>query len=363
MKAEDIARLRLRSQGLAAAPFASPADVVRWLGAVQSQEYELARWSVAQRCASPSHDVLDQALSDGTILRTHVLRPTWHFVHRDDIRWLLDLSAPRLLAATVHRHRQLELDGGTLARSIALMAAALDASGALTRKELAAVLEREGVATTGQRLAHILMHAEMLGLVCSGAPRGRQQTYALLEDRAADSAWLPRDEALYELTVRYFRSRGPATTVDFRWWSGLVMSDVKRGLALAGAELEATDIQGRRYYHGAFPTDSPHTSSTAQLIQEFDEYLVGYTESRGMCDTARVLGPAATLTRAVLVDGQVAGRWRRAGRRSGSGIEIEPLRALTAMEQRAVKQAVRLCDGFLDGAAALNPSASAGSGG
>lgn len=356
MREREIALLRLNNQGLATSPFESAGEAVRWLGAVQSQEPILARWSVAQRCARAAPELVNRALADGTILRTHVLRPTWHFVHRDDIRWLLDLTAPRILGMAAHRLRELELDAHTLSRGVDAIVAALAGGGELTRRQLAAVLEQAGIATTGQRLVHILMHAELSGVICGGAPQGRHHTYAMLDFRAPDSTWLPHDEALAELTVRYFVSRGPATATDFRWWSSLPMSDVKRGIAMAGTELERLELDGRVHYHRPAETHVPD-SSPALLIQEFDEYLVGYTESRGVCDVARVLGPATTLTRAMLVNGQVAGRWRRG--RDGR-IEIERLRALDEPAERAVLEAAERCGEFLGALQALPVPADSG---
>lgn len=310
MNIAQIARQRLSNQGLLTAPFAAAEDVVAWLGAVQSQEYGLAKAAVAQRCTGITEADVDRAVADGVILRTHVLRPTWHFVQRDDIRWLLDLTAPRVQAMTEHRHRQLGIDGTFLARGIATIAAALADHTHLTRRELAAVLQRAGIRTDGQILPHLLMAAELRAVICSGAPCGRHQTFALLHERAPDAAWLPRDEALGELAARYFRSHGPATRRDLQWWSSLTAADVRRGIEIAGAELESFDTGGRTYWHDPSLPPARKAARAEHRVHQFDEYLVGYTESRGIADIAGMLPRGETLIRAVLRDGQVVGRWR-----------------------------------------------------
>jgi hypothetical protein len=169
---------------LSGPPFESPADVVQWLCAVQSQDYGPAKWSVAERTRSFTDAAMDKAFADGDILRTHVLRPTWHFVAPADIRWMLELTAPRVHALNAYMYRQLELDEKVLAKCTTLLLAALQGGNQLTRKELESIFEKTGIVTKGFRVAYILMNAELNGVVCSGALKGRQHTYALVEERA-----------------------------------------------------------------------------------------------------------------------------------------------------------------------------------
>jgi len=198
-----LALRRLQHQRLAQNPLATPAEIVTWLGAVQAQEYAGAKWALGLRLPNATDEVLERAFAEGTILRTHVLRPTWHFVTPADIRWLLDLSAPRVTAANAHMYRQLELDPALFARSHAVMAGALQGGRYLTRAEIGSALARSGIAADGLRLVYLLMRAELDAVVCSGPRRGNQVTYALLEERATPARRLPREEALAELTQRY----------------------------------------------------------------------------------------------------------------------------------------------------------------
>jgi hypothetical protein len=193
---------RLFNQKLLRSDFRSPAEVVRWLGAVQAQDYPAAKWGLALRAPGVSDADVERAFEEGDILRTHVLRPTWHFVAPSDIRWMLSLTGPRVHAAQAYYYRILGLDPKTRRRSRAAVERALRGGAALTRAELALVLKRHRIAVDGLRLAHLMADAELEGVVVSGPRKGKQFTYALLEERAPGAPDLPREEALAELTLR-----------------------------------------------------------------------------------------------------------------------------------------------------------------
>src|SRR3954453_1696849 len=245
----DVAIQRLRNQRLLGTPFAAPEDVVRWLGAVQSQDYAGGKWAIAQRTRAGTDADIDRARADGRILRPHVLRPTWHFVLPDDVRWMLALTAPRVRTAMATYDRKLALDGGVFRRSQALLRRALGGGGALARGERARTLGGAGIEASGQRLGHIMMRAELDALVTSGPRRGKQSTYALLDERVPPRRMLERDEALAALAGRYFNSHGPALPHDFAWWSGLTVSDARRGIESASPRLGSTTVDGRTYWH------------------------------------------------------------------------------------------------------------------
>jgi hypothetical protein len=324
MDKEDIPHLRLRNLRLEGEPLAAPEDAVGWLCAVQSQDFGPAKWSLAQRTGGIGDAAVDRAFADGAILRTHVLRPTWHFVLPADIRWLLELTAPRVHVLNAYQYRQLGLDEDELQRSGALLADALQGGAHLTRRQLAATLERGGVALGGFRLGYLLMHAELRGIVCSGAPSGKQQTYALLEERAPRAEPRTRDQALAELTLRYFRSHGPATVKDFGWWSSLTVADIKRGLELAGARLRQEVVDGVAYWSaGSAPADPP-ASPTVHLLQGYDEYVVGYSQSKPLLNLAgrTLVQDRPVFTGAAILDGQVAGHWKRTIGRGAVAFEV-----------------------------------------
>lgn len=345
-----IAQQRLRSHGLSGAPFAGVAEVVGWLGAVQSQEYAVAKWSVGQRATGLSDADLDRALADGTILRTHVMRPTWHFVAAADVRWLLALTAPRVHAVNAHYYRRFELDEEVFARSNALLSAALAGGDQLIRAELATVLAGGGIQADALRLGYLLMYAELTAVICSGGLRGKQRTYALFDERVPPAPPRGRDEALADLTGRFFTSHGPATRADYQWWSGLAAADARRGLELAAPQLAELVVDGETFWYAAAPPPGrPDPSPTAHLLQAYDEYVIGYSRTRGALDLAGLggkVGPDWAL-HGIILDGQFVGGWRRRLTARQLTVEARLLRPLDPVELAAVRDAADRYGGFL----------------
>ena len=243
-----IAHRRLGNQHIATPTFEKPEEVVRWMGAVQAQEFAGALWAVGLRTRNATAADVEQAMADGRIVRTHPMRGTWHFVPGEDLRWHLSLTARRRIAQTAYYYRQIELDNAVLAASNEVFAKTLRGGRQLTRPELAAALEQAGISTQDLRLTFLLSHAELSGVICSGARRGKQFTYALLDEVVPVSRKLDHDEALAELTRRYFTSHGPATPQDFAWWSGLTANDARTGLAMNSACLAREVIDGQDYW-------------------------------------------------------------------------------------------------------------------
>jgi hypothetical protein len=308
----DLVRRRLASQHLAKPSLAAPAELVHAFGAVQAQDYAAARWAVGQRLVGATSALVERALDEGSILRTHVLRPTWHLVAQADIRWMLELTSPRVKAACAYQWRKLSLDEKTFRRASSAIEKALRGGKQLTRAELTEHLRRAKLDVAPSELVgHHLMRAELDGVICSGARRGKQMTYTLLEERVPKTATLSRDEALAELAGRYFSTRGPATAKDFAWWSGLTVSDAKRAVAML--KLEHADVDGVTHW---FTDDAPRPARrlTAHLLANYDEYVVGVADRAAM--TARlgagVDAKALVFENVVVVDGQVVGTWARA---------------------------------------------------
>jgi Winged helix DNA-binding domain len=320
----------------------SPAAVVSHLTAMQSQEHPVARWSVAQRVAGRAvvSDV-DRAFEDGEILRTHVLRPTWHYVARDDLRWLMTLSGPRVLARTARRSRDLGLDHRTLMRANDVIADAV-ASGSQTRKEVGDVLLRKRIAVDGQRLAYMLIHAELSSVICSGPIRGKQHTYAAFDQRVPQSPVISDDEALARLARRYFTTRGAATVKDFVWWSGLSTSDARRAIELARGDLSSEIWNGRTYWFAQMT--APRTRHQVDLVQCYDEVIISYIESRDVLQTPQVAfhvpGSIDGFAHVVLVDGRLAGHWRFVTSKDGRKVETRMSDGLDAIGRRALTSAL-----------------------
>jgi hypothetical protein len=348
----DIATRRLRNQRLTGPRFASAVDAVAWLGAVQSQEYAGAKWALAQRTKDATEADLDRLFNSGAILRTHAMRATWHFVGPDDIRWMLELSSPRLKARLVGWDLQLEVDPTLVTRSQTVIEAALGGGTYLTRNQLATALAQAGIAAVGPRLANLVMHAELDALVVSGPRRGNQFTYALLEERVPTARRRDRDEALAELTRRYFTSHGPAQVHDFVWWSGLTVADVKRGLALAGASLGQEVIDAKAYWSSPDTPGAGEWAGSAHLLPNYDEFLVAYRDRAASLDPAlgfdtSLFSRGSVLMQVVLVNGQVRGGWKRRAVGGQVVVELGPFDVPDATDSAALQQATQNFAHFL----------------
>ena len=338
---------RVAQQRLGGAVCSTPAEVVGYMGAVQAQEYGEALWSLALRMEHATARSIQHDIDAGTMLRTHVMRPTWHFVLPADIRWMLELTAPRVNAFNGTYYRQLGLDDALFARSNEAIVRALEGGHYLTRPELAAALHEVGIEATSVRLAHIVMRAELDAVICSGPRRGKQLTYALLDERVPPTAPLSRDETLAALTVRYFTSHGPATLRDFAWWSGLTQADARRGLALAGDALVEQTSDGQSFWRG-HTTHAPTCADAALLLPTFDEWVVGYAgfdkrRSNGVDAESR---PGFYAT--VVLGGRIVGWWRRTIKPRVVQIELDLSTPLAAEERDAVRCAAERYGAFLE---------------
>ena len=346
----EVVSERLRNQKLASRGFKRPVDVVRWLGAVQAQDFNAAKWALALRMDQATNAAIEKAFNEGQIIRTHVMRPTWHFVAPDDIRWLLALTAPGVNRKCGPNYRKYELDAATFKQANKALTKALQGGKHLTRSTLKAVLNSAGVAADDTvRLAHILLRAELEGVVCSGPRVGKQFTYALFDERVSANPSLDRDEALGELTRRYFTSHGPATLQDFVWWSGLTVADAGRGIDVADRSLTKALVQEKVYWSARSKPlrDAKHS---AHLLPAFDEYFVAYKD-RGLVFDPNDGRPAMTswglLGPTVIVYGKVAGAWKSTDGKKSVTIVLNPARVLKKPETLAITRAAERYAAFL----------------
>lgn len=338
---------RLHAQQLVQPTCLTPSAVVAWLGAVQAQDYAGAKWSLGLRMQQATDAMIEQAFTDGTILRTHVMRPTWHFVTPADIRWLLDLTAPRVKAVLAYNDRHLEIDVALVRRSDAVIAQTLQGGQQWTRAELGSALADAGIPAHGQRLGHLMMHAELDGIVCSGPRRGKQLTYALLDERAPQARRLPRPEALAELTRRYYTSHGPATVQDFAWWSGLPVADAKAGLAMVSSDLIHVVIDGQTYYMATAPLPAAESPEATFLLPTFDELLVGFAGFDVARRGGRIAGTPVMFESPLVMDGNVTGSWRRRVKQGTIMIDVAPFAALPTAQREAITAAAERYGTFI----------------
>jgi hypothetical protein len=314
-----VARRRLAASRLDSSTLTRADEVVRWLGAVQAQDHAGASWGVAQRAPGVTERDVVAIFDAGRIVRTHALRPTWHLLTAEDVRWVQRLTAARVHVANGSVYRRLNLGRATLDRGAEAIADALRGGRHLVRAELAATLEGAGIALEtsperGVRLAYLVMFAELEQVVASGPMRGKQHTYALLDERVPPAPDRSRDEDLAALAGSYLRGRGPATAKDLSWWSGLTVGDTTRAIELA--EIPPVDtVDGRTRY--AYPPLEIHTARrdpAVHLLPNFDELFIGLADRRTIFDPTlpRDKLPAGIFdAHVVTVDGRAIGGWRR----------------------------------------------------
>jgi hypothetical protein len=352
----DVVHLRLLKLGLSRPADTDPTSTVRRLGAVQSQDYGPATWSLGQRIPGLRAADADAAFDAGELVRTHVLRPTWHFVAPQDLRWLLALTAPRVHRLNAYYYRQAGLDAGTLATSRSAIERVLADGEPRTRKQVLEALAAVGVPVTGLAGGYALMHAELEGVVCSGPRIGRQHSYVLVDARVppappAEAALAEDpDAALAELVHRFFATHGPATVQDLRAWASLTVSDVRRGLEALGDRLVSVVLDGRTFWFEP-PADPFRAPSPAvHLLQAYDEYLVGHADSKDLIvpeGDYDLWGRRRRFNGVVVLDGSVAGDWRRKITRERVVVEVHLLHPFDGAAADALQAAADAHGRFL----------------
>lgn len=346
----DLARWRLRSQRLVGDGRADSESVVRELLCVQAENQAQSAWAVAARTRRPDPADLDAALADGRVLRTHVIRPTWHYVAPDDLVWLLDLTAPRVRATFAAQLERLHgLDPARVGLLADLVADGLRGGRHLSRPELAELLADQGQELTGMALMHLLGDLEQQQLICSGAPADGVHTYALLEERIPRPRRLDREEALAEIALRYVAGHGPATFRDLAYWATLTPTDAKAGFEAVADRLETFDHDGRTFWH-VLGEEPPSGSGEprAHLLQVLDEMYRGFQDSRMVIDAAgAVPRERETAIGMVLHDGQLVASMKRSTTARAVTFDLGPHPSWTARMVPDVEQAAAAYGAFL----------------
>lgn len=325
----QIAQQRLTTQRLLAPEFRTPAEAVAALGAVQAQDYPGGKWAIGLRSDTITDVAVDRAVSEGAIVRTHVLRPTWHFVAREDLRWMLDLTGPRVRAVSAGVYRMLGMDAAVVKKSNATLAKVLKNGNHRTRPELLQILERAGITVTQPlRRSYLLMRAELDQVICSGARVGKQFSYALFDERV------------------------PATEHDFSWWSGLTVGDARRAIEIAGDELTSDTLEERSYWFGADALAAPKSRKpVAHLLPNYDEYCIGLKDRSAIGQGMRSAGIVPRISvlsgHIFFINGQAFGGWKRLPSKSDVVIGLDPLKKLSKEEIAAIVRSAERYAAFL----------------
>jgi hypothetical protein len=310
----DISNCRLASQNIMGAKSGTPQDIVGLMGAMQAQDYNMAKWAIGVRSSGSTDREIEDAFNRGEILRTHLLRPTWHFVSADDIYWMLELTAPRIKASLKARHGALGITEEFIIKCKGIIRKALSGGNHLTRDELVREIEENGIPCSSSQAYHFLMLAELDGIICSGASKGKEHTYALLAERVPMKKALNLNEALAELSRRYFTSHGPATLQDFSWWSGLSVTDTKKSLEMVGASIVAEKTGSQTYWFSRSISSLDIKEDSVFLLPAYDEFIISYKDrspSISIREQEKAVSSNGVFRPIIVVNGQVAGLWKR----------------------------------------------------
>ena len=322
MNFQKITHSRLKNQQITGTDLKTPQEIVAYMGAMQAQDYAMAKWGIGVRLPNTTDEMIEKAIDNAEIIRTHILRPTWHFVAAENIHWLLDLTAPHVMRIMNSSNKQMELTEEVLSKTNKIIEKSLEGGKHKTREELMEILGKAKIPTNEFRSAHIMMNAELQGIVANGSRRAKQFTYALLEERVPKTQKLTKEEALAKLTQLYFSSHAPATIQDFCWWSGLKVSDAKLGLELTKNDLNLVNIENQIFY---FSDDfKPKMQESIQFLPAFDEFIVSYKDRTASLDAEieklSIIG-YGIFKPIIVINGKVEGIWKRTIKKNETIIE------------------------------------------
>jgi len=350
MNFNDIVNIRLANQQIIRKDFNTPKDIVHWIGAMQAQDYHMAKWAIGVRLPTSTDKLVEKFIDYGEIIRTHVLRPTWHFVSSEDIYWMLALTAPRVKATMKSRHRQLEINAEVVSKSNSVIEKALLQGKHLTREELIAELEKAKIAIGDNRAAHLLMLAELDGLICSGAPQGKKHTYALLEERVPYKNTFTKDEALAKLAQKYFASHGPATLEDFVWWSGLSVKEARHALEMTKSDFIAEVCNAKTYWLTHAYSISQNEKESVHLLPSFDEFIISYKDRSAILtfeDHRKAVSNNGIFWPIIVINGQITGIWKRNIKKDKILVETEFFKPLPNETKHSIAQKATAFGNFL----------------
>lgn len=326
MTPTEIAVIRLNSQQIVSTNFKTAKEIVGYMGAMQAQDYAMAKWALGIRLPNSKESDIQTAIDNGEIVRTHVLRPTWHFVSAEDVHWMLELTAQNIKTLSKSRNRQLGLTPELFKKSNTIIENALLGGKHLTRDELMALLEKANINTSEYRSGHYLMEAELDGIVCSGATKNNKQTYALLSERIPKPKSFTKEEALGKLANRYFSSHYPATLQDFIWWSGLSVKDARNALEFIKPDFISETVYGETYWLKPSSINTKSESHSVHLLPAFDEFIISYKNRRACLppeNQKKAFSSNGIFRPVILVNGQGVGLWKRTLKKDKVVIETD----------------------------------------
>lgn len=354
MTPKELLSLRLQNQRLLDEKFSTVEEAVAWFGATQAQDVPAAKWSLGQRVMAATDEKVEEAFNAGKFLRTHVMRPTWHFIMPEDIRWMLELTGPRIAKFMAGYNKQQGITSAILDRAHKIIEKSLQGGNFLNRRELLIKLQEGGIKFAAkeraQMLSYLMIAAEISGLICSGPKVGKQYTYALLEERVPKAARLSRDEALVALAQKFFQAHGPALAKDFSWWSGLTVTDANKAIEALKPKLESAIIEGKEYWFFSPPTHFAKAIDTASpqmhFLANYDEYTC-YSNHELHADPGYMRYYMLKFPHYIVINGYIAASWRRDIVKDKVVVTTRAWRNFTNAELAGVKRAAKDYANFL----------------
>ena len=342
----ELLSARAPFQRLVGPELSAPEEIVSHFGCMQSQDFAMAKWAIARRSSGLSNAMLDDAFNEGRSLRTHILRPTWHFVPPRDLTWIMAITAPRVRRLMARQNKTIDLGEVELDKAADVIVAALAGDKALTRAQLAHHVAEAGINAGGTRLAHLVINCELQALICNGPLAGKQHTYVLVPESVTTPTALSADEAMARLARTYVRGHGPSQPADLSWWSSLTLTQSRRAFELAG--LKPLIIGGEHYW-----TDPSTVSASpiplAALMPPFDE-CISYV--RKPIDDRRFPQIYPDLARGgglLFVDGLISGTWSRKVKVRSVGVDVRVHGALPRRLSKAIEAEAERFAAFLGG--------------
>ena len=351
MTLSEISNARLINQKISIPEFNSALEVVRWMGAIQAQDYQMAKWAIGTRLSDPSDQKIESSFDKGDIIRVHVLRPTWHLIPAEDIFWMLRLTAPKIKSLSKSRHKELGLTEPVIRKTNSIIEKALSNGSELTREELSREFHKAKIKTDGNRLSHIMFCAELDGIVCSGAIKGNRQTYTLLSERVPRYKHLSKEESLAELAKRYLLSRSPATLQDFVWWSNLAVSEARQGMDSIKSDFSIETIGSVKYWFPNSFTPIALKKPSVHLLPAYDEYLISYKDrssSLSIINNKKTVSDNGIFRPPIVVNGQVAGLWKRIIQKNKVIISTEFFQPINKSTGKLIHERAKMFGKFLN---------------
>lgn len=325
MNTSELLRIRLYNQLLTGHEFDEPHEIVSWMGAMQSQSLELAKWAIGARLGEKTVKNVEEALNTGKIIRTHILRPTWHFVSCEDIHWMFDLSIPRLKPTYLSYCKMLGADDSVISRGVSMVEKSLSGGKHLTKQEIGTILQKEKITTDTRMLTLIISMAEMEGVLCNGQLRGNKQTFTSFGEWAPRKLSIQKEEALERLARTFFTSHGPATIQDFTWWSGLTLTECKQALEMIKNDFICETTNGRVFWMKNDIKTPATDEVSALLLPPFDEFVVSYKDRSEMIDEThygKVMTKNGLFSPTIMLNGEIIGSWKKTMKKGAPQIEL-----------------------------------------